>query len=205
MDFVILLNLTLYVVLKLWIQTWGIHQNCFYLVLTNSFCYVGILYPEPKVCVCILKLVLMLVVFWSINVVMNIWFWEYIVVLLISTFLVFIEILTDESIFDCLLTLHISVQKNDSKSCFIFIGDFNIHHRDWMNSVSPTDQHGISASDLDVSSTPWCNSQEWYSFGPCINWCARGNLCRFHPANRFFRQCSLAFKSSWIFQYHILL
>jgi len=55
---------------------------------------------------------------------------------------------SDDSIYDCLLTSYISIQENDIKSCFIFIGDFNAHHRDWLNSVSPTDRHGISALDF---------------------------------------------------------
>ena len=60
----------------------------------------------------------------------------------------------DDSIYDCLLQAYISIQEEDRKSSFIFVGDFNAHHREWLNSVSPTDRHGVSA--LDFSDTIGC-------------------------------------------------
>ncbi len=41
-----------------------------------------------------------------------------------------------------------AVQDDDRKSAFLFVGDFNAHHRDWLSSVSPTDSHGIAALDF---------------------------------------------------------
>ena len=55
----------------------------------------------------------------------------------------------DDSIYDCLLLSMASIQENDSKSAFIFIGDFNAHHREWLESVSPTNCHGIRAFDFE--------------------------------------------------------
>ena len=54
----------------------------------------------------------------------------------------------DDSIYDCLLSSYIAIQEEDRKACFLFMGDFNAHHRDWLQSVSPTDRHGISARDF---------------------------------------------------------
>ena len=60
----------------------------------------------------------------------------------------------DDSIFDCLLMTMVIIQENDVKASFVFIGDFNVHHRDWLSSVSPTDGHGLRA--LDISSESGC-------------------------------------------------
>ena len=34
------------------------------------------------------------------------------------------------------------VQQVDDKAVFVFVGDANAHHSEWMESVSPTDRHG---------------------------------------------------------------
>ncbi|KAK3894304.1 hypothetical protein Pcinc_001927 [Petrolisthes cinctipes] len=36
----------------------------------------------------------------------------------------------------------------DVKSSFIFVGDVNAHHQEWLNSVSPTNRHGHAALDF---------------------------------------------------------
>lgn len=51
----------------------------------------------------------------------------------------------DDGLFDCLFASYCNIQINDKKSCFVFIGDFNAHHTEWLGSHSPTDRHGISA------------------------------------------------------------
>ena len=51
----------------------------------------------------------------------------------------------DDSIFDCLKESMARVQERDPKSCFIFVGDVNVHHREWLQSRSSTDSHGIAA------------------------------------------------------------
>ena len=60
----------------------------------------------------------------------------------------------NDSIFDCLLLSMAAIQESDSKASFIFVGDVNAHHREWLNSVSPTDQHGRAA--LDFSNLSGC-------------------------------------------------
>ena len=54
----------------------------------------------------------------------------------------------DDSIFDCLLTSMAAIQESDRKAAFLFIGDFNAHHREWLGSVSPTNCHGLKAFDF---------------------------------------------------------
>ena len=45
-----------------------------------------------------------------------------------------------------------SLQENDGKAAFLFVGDFNAHHTKWLNSVSPTDCHGLRAIDFSTES-----------------------------------------------------
>ena len=54
----------------------------------------------------------------------------------------------DDSIYDCLLTKMAAVQEADPKPCFVFVGDYNAHHTEWLNSVTPTDNHGVDALDF---------------------------------------------------------
>ena len=61
----------------------------------------------------------------------------------------------NDSIFDCLLSSMASIQQNDVRSSFLFLGDFNAHHREWLNSISPTNCHGLSA--YDFSSVSGCD------------------------------------------------
>ena len=59
---------------------------------------------------------------------------------------------SDDSIFDCLLMTMARIQEDDRKACFVFIGDFNAHHREWLNSRSPTNCHGERALDFATES-----------------------------------------------------
>ena len=58
----------------------------------------------------------------------------------------------DDSIYDCLLDRMAAVQEADVKACFVFAGDFNAHHVEWLNSVSATDNHGVAALDFSTIS-----------------------------------------------------
>ena len=58
----------------------------------------------------------------------------------------------DDKIFDCLLITMAKIQEDDRKASFVFIGDFNAHHREWLNSVSPTNCHGERALDFATES-----------------------------------------------------
>ena len=59
----------------------------------------------------------------------------------------------DDSLLDCLLTAMSEVQQTDCKSSFVFVGDFNAHHREWLGSVSQTDAHGRVLLDFATSSS----------------------------------------------------
>ena len=54
----------------------------------------------------------------------------------------------DDEIFDCLLVSMTAIQENDRKASFVFIGDSNAHHKEWLNSISQTDCHGLRALDF---------------------------------------------------------
>ena len=58
----------------------------------------------------------------------------------------------DDSVLDCLLAAMADVQQADRKSSFVFVGDFNAHHREWLGSVSQTDAHGRCLLDFATSS-----------------------------------------------------
>lgn len=58
----------------------------------------------------------------------------------------------NDDIFDCLLNSMASIQENDRKAAFLFVGDFNAHHKEWLNSKSPTDCHGLRAIDFSTES-----------------------------------------------------
>lgn len=61
---------------------------------------------------------------------------------------------TDDSIYDCLLEKMAIIQERDVKASFVFIGDFNAHHREWLGSSSVTDRHGLAAFQFsNVSGT----------------------------------------------------
>ena len=53
---------------------------------------------------------------------------------------------------DCLLLSMAAIQESDRKASFVFVGDFNAHHREWLNSVSPTNCHGLRAIDFSTES-----------------------------------------------------
>ena len=54
----------------------------------------------------------------------------------------------DDTIYDCLLSSMAEIQSLDYKSSFLFLGDFNAHHREWLSSVSPTNCHGHAVHDF---------------------------------------------------------
>lgn len=48
----------------------------------------------------------------------------------------------------CLLVSIAVVQEENRKVVFIFTGDANTQHSEWLQSISPTDRHGIHALDF---------------------------------------------------------
>ena len=54
----------------------------------------------------------------------------------------------DGALYDCLLDSVARVQSVDDKTVFVFVGDSNAHHSEWLESVSPTYRHGRDALDF---------------------------------------------------------
>ena len=51
----------------------------------------------------------------------------------------------DSSLYDCLIDFVARVESVDDKAVFVFVGDTNAHHFEWLESVFPTDRHGRDA------------------------------------------------------------
>ncbi len=47
------------------------------------------------------------------------------------------------------------IQDDDRKTAFVFVGNFSAHHREWLQSVSPTDSHGHAT--LDFANVSGCS------------------------------------------------
>ena len=50
----------------------------------------------------------------------------------------------DDRIYDCLLTSMAAVQAEDVRASFLFVGDLNGHHQEWLGSTM-TYSHGVAA------------------------------------------------------------
>ena len=53
----------------------------------------------------------------------------------------------DDRIYDCLLTSMAAVQAEDERASFLFVGDLNGHHQEWLGSIT-TNSHGVAAFDF---------------------------------------------------------
>ena len=53
----------------------------------------------------------------------------------------------DDWIYDCLLTAMAAVQAADASDAFLFVGDLNCHHQEWLGSTT-TNRHGVAALDF---------------------------------------------------------
>ena len=53
----------------------------------------------------------------------------------------------NNQIFDCLLTSMAAVQAEDELASFLFVGDLNGHHQEWLGSTT-TNRHGVAAFDF---------------------------------------------------------
>ena len=53
----------------------------------------------------------------------------------------------DDQIFDCLVTSIASVQAQDFRASFLFVGDLNGHHQEWFGSTT-ANRHGVAAFDF---------------------------------------------------------
>ena len=53
----------------------------------------------------------------------------------------------DTRTFDCLLTSMAAVLAEDVRASFLFVGNFNGHHQEWLSSTT-TNRHGVAAFDF---------------------------------------------------------
>ena len=53
----------------------------------------------------------------------------------------------DDRIFDCLLTSMGALQAEDALASFLFVGDLNGHHQEWLGSTTPN-RHGVATFDF---------------------------------------------------------
>ena len=53
----------------------------------------------------------------------------------------------DDRIYDCLLTAMAALQATDERALFLFVGDLNGHHQEWLGSTT-TNRHGVAALDF---------------------------------------------------------
>ena len=53
----------------------------------------------------------------------------------------------DDWISDCLLASMAAVQTEDVRASFLFVGDLNGHHQEWLGSTT-THRHGVAAFDF---------------------------------------------------------
>ena len=57
----------------------------------------------------------------------------------------------DDWIFDNLLVSIAAVQAEDICASFLFVGDLNGHHQEWLGSTT-TNNHGVAAFDIATAS-----------------------------------------------------
>ena len=53
----------------------------------------------------------------------------------------------DDRIFNCLLASMAAVQAEDVRASFMFVGDLNGHHQEWLGSTT-TNRHGVASFDF---------------------------------------------------------
>ena len=57
----------------------------------------------------------------------------------------------DDRNYDCLLTAMAAVQAADVRASFLFLGDLNRHHQEWLGSTT-TNRHGVATLDFATES-----------------------------------------------------
>ena len=60
----------------------------------------------------------------------------------------------DDWIFNCLLASMAAVQADNVRASFLFVGDLNGHHQEWLGSTTKN-RHGIAA--IDVANVSGCD------------------------------------------------
>ena len=66
----------------------------------------------------------------------------------------------DDRNFDCLLASMAAVQAEDVRASFLFVGDLNGHHQEWLGSTA-TNHCGVAAFDFATvsGSISWLSAQ----------------------------------------------
>ena len=66
----------------------------------------------------------------------------------------------DDRIFYCLLASMAALQTEDIRASFLFVGDLNGHHQEWLGSTT-TNHHGVAAFDFQLSpvAISWLSAQ----------------------------------------------
>ena len=59
--------------------------------------------------------------------------------------------LNDRIYYDCLLAAMAAMQAADVRASFLFVGDLNGHHQEWLGSTT-TNRHGVAALDFSTES-----------------------------------------------------
>ena len=70
----------------------------------------------------------------------------------------------DDRIYDCLLTAMAAVQAADARASFLFVGDLNGHHQEWLGATT-MNRHGVAA--LDFATVSGCDQ---LVIGPSCTW-----------------------------------
>ena len=91
----------------------------------------------------------------------------------------------DDHIYDRLLTSMATVQAEDVSASFLFVGDLNGHHQEWLGSTT-TNSHGVAAFDdcvrlWSVGCRP--DPCTWWNTLPPYDWCSwphSGCCCSTH-------------------------
>ena len=63
----------------------------------------------------------------------------------------------DDWIIDCLPASMAAMQAEDVRASFIFVGDLNGHHQEWLGSTT-TNRHGVAISWLLANPCTWRNT-----------------------------------------------
>ena len=62
----------------------------------------------------------------------------------------------DDRIFYCLQASMAAVQAEDVRASFLFVGNLNIHHQEWLGSTN-TKRHGVAVAAIDFATVFGCD------------------------------------------------
>ena len=60
----------------------------------------------------------------------------------------------DDRVFECLLISMADVQAEDVRASFLFVGDLNFHHREWLGSATT---NCLGVADFDFATDSGCD------------------------------------------------